>query len=167
VATEALAAAAQARDDAVHDHLTGLLNRRGWEQALDQEEARAARRPSAWVVAVVDIDHLKEANDRGGHLAGDVLLELAAGTIASSVRRNDVVARVGGDEFAVLGLDYAPHRPETLVGRIQRGLDDAGVSASVGAAVHDASVTLRETFHLADSAMYATKAARKGRLSST
>jgi diguanylate cyclase (GGDEF)-like protein len=113
------------------------------------------------VIAVVDIDHLKLTNDHGGHLAGDILLKLAADTIAASVRANDIVARVGGDEFAVLGLDYAPYRPEALVARIQTGLDEVEVQASVGAAVHRPDTALLETFRAADKVMYDRKAARK------
>lgn len=88
------------------DALTGLANRRAWEEALSQRVA-AARRAAA--IVLIDLDHFKQVNERLGHDSGDAVLRAAAVAIAQSVRRDDLAARIGGDEFAVLlsGVDSA------------------------------------------------------------
>jgi len=90
-----------------------LLNRRAWEKSLAAEEARARRYGSPTCVLVIDIDELKQINDSLDHAQGDVLLRDAAKSLKTAVRQNDVVARIGGDEFAnwlsnVIGKDRKP-----------------------------------------------------------
>lgn len=85
------------------DALTGVANRRGWEQACEREWARCRRNGHSLAVALVDVDHFKLYNDHHGHGAGDVCLVRVAQALLSSLRRGgDVLARYGGEEFAVL-----------------------------------------------------------------
>lgn len=84
---------------AEHDHLTGLLNRRGFDFRLEIHHGSAA---AGGALLLVDIDHFKTVNDRLGHATGDRLLTQVAHGLAASLRGNDVIGRVGGDEFAIL-----------------------------------------------------------------
>jgi diguanylate cyclase (GGDEF)-like protein len=159
MAAEARAAAAE--QQASTDALTGVLNSLGWRRAMTAEEARAQRSGRHTVVVVADVDDLKAINDCHGHLAGDLLLRQAADCLRAAVRPHDQVARIGGDEFAILVVDYEGDGPEAVVGRIDRELAEQGVSASVGAALHRPPDRLAETYALADQAMYAAKRRRK------
>jgi PAS domain S-box-containing protein len=85
-----------------HDFLTGLFNRRRFEQDLAHEVERAARYGSAGAVIMIDVDNFKTINDTFGHMVGDDLLKGIAGLLKHRIRRTDTLARVGGDEFAVL-----------------------------------------------------------------
>jgi diguanylate cyclase (GGDEF)-like protein len=118
------------------DPLTGLANRLSWSEALAAAEADE----TAWPVSVIilDVDHLKQANDERGHPFGDSLLRQAAACIRSAVRGRDVVARIGGDEFAILmhqadadGCHHVVERIEANVAAQQR-IDGAPLSISLG-----------------------------------
>ncbi|HKO28742.1 MAG TPA: GGDEF domain-containing protein [Solirubrobacteraceae bacterium] len=87
---------------ALTDPLTGVLNRRGFLDALEREVARARRYDRQVALAYVDVRGLKAVNDSEGHLAGDQLLREAAGMLEDSARADDVVGRIGGDELALL-----------------------------------------------------------------
>jgi diguanylate cyclase (GGDEF)-like protein len=87
---------------ALTDPLTGVLNRRGFLDALERELARARRYDRPVALAYVDVRGLKAVNDSEGHLAGDELLREAAGMLEDSARADDVVGRIGGDELALL-----------------------------------------------------------------
>jgi diguanylate cyclase (GGDEF)-like protein len=93
------------------DSLTGVPNRRAWDEELPRELARAARSGRPVCMALLDLDHFKQYNDRHGHQAGDRFLKEAAAAWQAVVRRTDLVARYGGEEFAILlpdcGLDNA------------------------------------------------------------
>ncbi len=84
------------------DSLTGLANRRSWDETLAREFERARRHDTALAVLVCDVDRLKEINDGFGHATGDRVLEATANVLSTRVRAADHVARLGGDEFAVL-----------------------------------------------------------------
>jgi Diguanylate cyclase, GGDEF domain/CHASE domain len=92
------------------DSLTGVPNRRAWDEELPRELARAARSGQPVCVALLDLDHFKQYNDRHGHQAGDRFLKEAAAAWQAVVRRTDVVARYGGEEFAILLPDWPPRR---------------------------------------------------------
>lgn len=94
--------AIELRHSAVHDVLTGLLNRRTFEERLHDELLTAARTSRPLSVAMIDVDHFKQVNDRHGHEAGDRALQAVAATLRRAVRRTDLVARWGGEEFAVV-----------------------------------------------------------------
>jgi diguanylate cyclase (GGDEF)-like protein len=161
-AQQARAMAAEAAAAALSDQLTGLSNRRAWRQALRREARRCERRGSIASIAVVDLDDLKDINDREGHLAGDLIIKLAADTISTVVRGADLVARLGGDEFGVLAVDWDEPSAAPLVVRIRRALTKSGVLASVGGAMHVGGEDIMRTFHRADMEMYEAKRVRKG-----
>lgn len=161
MARRATETARNARRKAHTDHLTGVLNRRAWDLAVAHEQARYERNESRPAVAVVDLDELKVTNDDQGHLAGDLLLRQAASLLRETFRAADVVARIGGDEFAVLVVDYTDTDAAPLANRIRRALDPVGIRASVGAAIVESEGNLEETFKAADHAMYADKQRRR------
>ena len=90
---------------AEHDSLTGLLNRRRFQQELERERKRARRHHGCAAILYIDIDHFKRVNDTYGHNAGDDVLQSIARRLVLRLRDTDVIARLGGDEFAVLLLD--------------------------------------------------------------
>lgn len=145
---------------AYRDPLTGLLNRRAWQEAAEREQARASRQPRPVAVVVVDLDQLKEVNDTQGHLAGDILLRLTGGLLREVLRPADVVARIGGDEFAALLVDVTHDDADHLADRIRVDLAEDGVEASVGVAIHPNGDRLDEAFREADRAMYRRKKER-------
>ena len=87
------------------DPLTGCLNRRGFDQALTREVGRATRAGSEFALLAADLDHFKQVNDTYGHLAGDMVLRAVGALLVKAGRAGDVVARVGGEEFAILLAD--------------------------------------------------------------
>lgn len=148
-----------------HDTLTGLYNR-----AYFEEELRRLEKGSSYPVSFVicDLDGLKTVNDALGHEQGDELLRRAAQVIAAGVRASDVVARVGGDEFAVILPGTDRKGAEAMADRIlveveRENLDhpDLPLSLSVGTATaQNASLPLRQIYKEADDAMYRDKLAR-------
>src|SRR5207302_7244444 len=97
--------AERAERESTTDELTGLPNARAWWRILSREADRCDRFDLMAIVAVVDLDNLKEVNDREGHLAGDLLIRAAAQALERSVASTDVIARLGGDEFGLLVVD--------------------------------------------------------------
>jgi diguanylate cyclase (GGDEF)-like protein len=147
------------------DTLTGLANRLAWEEAVELAEARRRELGQPATVVTLDVDRLKLVNDTCGHAAGDALLCAIAETVQSAVREDDLVARVGGDEFCVLLVDTDEEAGALLSRRIADGLerqpDVQGhpVAAALGMATSSPAVTIREAIDAADRAMYS----RKGR----
>lgn len=145
------------------DHLTGLANSRRFDQALDNEIARHRRYGRPFALLVFDIDHFKAINDAHGHLVGDAVLADVARAARAVVRDTDLVARIGGDEFAVLlpesGLDGArplPHRLRAAV-RLLPSLPGRELRISIGLTVFGADDNARSILARADAALYATK----------
>jgi diguanylate cyclase (GGDEF)-like protein len=138
------------------DALTGLPNRRAWDEALDRELARAHRGQSPVCVALLDLDHFKEFNDLNGHPAGDIHLKEAASLWSSRLRSADLIARYGGEEFAVLltGSDAAQGREviESLRASVPRE-----ESVSAGIAQWNGSESGAELVVRADRALYEAK----------
>lgn len=93
--------AATLRSTATHDQLTGLLNRRTFEEQLHGELLKADRNGEPFAVAMVDVDHFKHVNDRYGHHSGDIALKAVADVIRETLRQTDIVGRWGGEEFAL------------------------------------------------------------------
>lgn len=143
------------------DELTGVPNRRGWEELVEREESRCDRYGDPAGVMIVDLDDLKLTNDTHGHAAGDELLKLTAQTLSASVRQMDVVARIGGDEFGVLATATEPSELDSLAGRIESALGKVGVRASVGWALREPAGGLRAAQEQAGEAMYAIKRDRR------
>jgi diguanylate cyclase (GGDEF)-like protein len=157
--------AERARAQTVLDPLTGLLNRRGWDQTLRKEELRAQRYGHSAILFVIDLDGFKEVNDRAGHEVGDQVLQTVAAALSRAVRGNDVVARLGGDEFGVLAIESDEATGATLDERLVEALDAAGIPASIGMATMGAA-TAAEAWRAADHAMYEIKRRRAGTPSS-
>jgi diguanylate cyclase (GGDEF)-like protein len=142
---------------AERDSLTGLRNRAVLLSHLEQAVAGASRGRTG-ALLYVDLDHLKTVNDSGGHAAGDRYLVEFAKVLEASVRAEDVVARVGGDEFAVLMRNVAADDAAGVAGAVHARLAGLEVSASIGVAVIDGAVLAAEVVVQADSACYAAKA---------
>ena len=145
------------------DPLTGLPNRRVWDEDLERELVRARRHGGSLCLAMVDLDRFKAFNDDHGHQAGDELLAAAATAWRPALRMTDTLARYGGEEFAVL----LPHSDEEgALAVIQRLLDAVplGQTASAGVAVWDGSETADELLARADAALYEAKGAGRAQV---
>ena len=156
---------AQARREAITDPLTGCVNRRGWDQLLAAEEGRCARHGLDAIVVALDLDGFKAVNDQGGHEAGDEMLRRCARILRASLRGHDVIARPGGDEFALLAVHTdASGEPGPLLARLRTTLEREGVRASMAAATRTGAGTLEEAWRAADRDMLSAKrGARLGR----
>lgn len=151
------------RYHSTHDALTDVFNRSFFQAEVERLDG--ARAPTS--VIVVDVDGLKEINDAHGHAEGDRMLRRLAAALRTSFRKEDVVARIGGDEFAVL----LPGVPEKgLRDAVRRLLDDVGrmnevhggrpVRFSIGTGTAAAPGTLERTLRRADQQMFQQKRAR-------
>jgi diguanylate cyclase (GGDEF)-like protein/PAS domain S-box-containing protein len=157
------------RHQAEHDPLTGLANRRRFEQELERQIERSSRHGEAAALAVIDLDGFKDVNDLNGHVAGDKLLVAVGAALRERLRATDVVARIGGDEFAVIliGVDErgAVTAAAALVAAIGEQSRAAGLAAgaSVGIATIEPGSSADELFAQADRAMYEAKRAARQR----
>lgn len=161
-ASEQARQAERAQYEALSDALTGLYNRRGWDQLLAAEDSRCHRYGHPACVVSIDLDGLKAVNDTEGHASGDALIGRAGSALRASVRQQDIVARVGGDEFAVLGVECDRSGADVLVQRLRAALVDAHVDASIGFAMRTPPGGLAQAWQEADAAMYVCKRQRKG-----
>jgi diguanylate cyclase (GGDEF)-like protein/PAS domain S-box-containing protein len=167
---ERVAAEERLRHIADHDALTGLYNRRRFEEELERHMAHGRRYGVSGAMLLLDLDDFKHVNDGYGHRAGDAVLTTVADVLDSRLRETDIVARFGGDEFAVLmpvgGATEAAELAELLTAAVQREVPSpAGpLYASVGYAIFDESTTRDEILSRADDAMYADKGAARERL---
>lgn len=164
------------------DELTGIYNRRGWEENLTIEEERCQRYGCPAAVIIVDLDDLKNINDKKGHVEGDLLLQKTADCLRHVVRPFDIVARIGGDEFALLIIEASLDLTNTLQARIRQQLRNKKISASIGWAARSngkvikdvARLTrnqvygnsLNDVMELADKRMYLDKENRKNKRAS-
>ncbi|MDI1477400.1 GGDEF domain-containing protein [Polyangium sp. y55x31] len=149
------------------DPLTGLSNRRHLDARLAEEIARLARYEGAATVLLLDVDHLKEINDRGGHEAGDAALLAVAEALRHTCRAMDLPSRYGGDEFAVLLPETTAVQGLELAERIRAALRDmpGAPTVSIGIADLDAAAAPRPLalMEAADAALYAAKKAGRDR----
>ena len=126
------------------DALTGLVNRRSFEMALGREVDRVARSGEPALLLMLDIDHFKAVNDQHGHAAGDLVIRAVAQSIAQTVRPMDTVARIGGEEFAIILPNCPPAFGLTVAERLRIHIEERvikvgpsqtlGVTVSVGGA---------------------------------
>ena len=158
------------RREAAVDPLTNVPNRRTFERTC-REWLQPGRH--GFVLAMADVDDFKTINDRHGHAVGDRLLVSVAETLARSVRSDDLVARVGGDEFAVLAGGLTLSQAEKRLGAIGRMVQNAtrlvvpdgtAPSISIGMAEYSAGDTMESLRQRADAALYEAKRNGKGRL---
>jgi len=155
----------QLRLQAEQDPLTGLANRRRFEQDLERQIERCARHGERAAVAVLDLDRFKGVNDAHGHVAGDRLLTAVATALQARRRATDVAARIGGDEFAVILIGVDERGAVTAATGIAAAIAEqaraAGLeaTASVGVAMIEPGVSADELFARADGAMYEAKRA--------
>ncbi|MBV8547942.1 MAG: GGDEF domain-containing protein [Alphaproteobacteria bacterium] len=155
---------------ALTDELTGLLNRRGFTMALHRELSLARRDKSAsGLLVMVDLDGFKAINDMWGHSVGDDYLQAVAHALLSSVRNSDVVARIGGDEFAVMFTHMSEEAGRERVSRLEKTFnsrfmqyDDKTLPlrASFGGCFYNGMDTPEVLLSLADAKLYAQKAQR-------
>lgn len=151
----------RAENEALVDELTGLYNRRGWEQLVAHELARGRRYGHKHTLFYMDIDGLKELNDRHGHDAGDVAIVRTADAIRSVVREHDVAARLGGDEFALLAVETDGTEGAAVAKRLGEAFRRSGVSVSIGSARSENAHDLGAVTRAADEAMYRRKGDRR------
>jgi diguanylate cyclase (GGDEF)-like protein/PAS domain S-box-containing protein len=164
-AADRVAAEERLRHIADHDGLTGLYNRRRFEQELDRHIVHGRRYGMDGALLVIDLDGFKKVNDGHGHRAGDRVLAAVARVLCARLRESDILARFGGDEFAVLmphgGAAEAAELANLVVNAIRREVSTpaGALDASVGYALFEAATTSSdEVLSRADDAMYADKA---------
>jgi diguanylate cyclase (GGDEF)-like protein len=142
------------------DHLTGLLNRGGFQTAALRERALADRTGSPLTLAVLDLDGFKQINDREGHAAGDRLLSSLGHAWRARVRPGDILARHGGDEFVLLLPATTSTGAEAVLDRLRDGRDPVGWS--VGVSEWHTGESLDAPLARADRYLYGVKSARHG-----
>ena len=150
---------AQLDGQAHSDPLTALPNRRAWDEAL----AKALAANATTCVAMIDLDHFKRYNDRHGHAAGDRLLRSCALAWKSHLRLGDTLARVGGEEFAVLLPGCSLNDARGILERLRRATP-SGATASVGVAERLAGESASEVMARADAALYEAKETGRNQL---
>jgi diguanylate cyclase (GGDEF)-like protein len=165
----------RAQTEALQDPLTGLLNRRGFERAILERGAGAAHLAGA-ALLVADLDHFKHINDVHGHLLGDKVLQAIARILQMNVKDEGILARLGGEEFAVLLNDTNASRARSLAEKVRSAISMCQirtgdgksyvgmVTVSLGVAVAAAGESLEQLIHRADAAMYLAKGAGRNRV---
>jgi diguanylate cyclase (GGDEF)-like protein len=162
---------------AVTDTLTGLRNRRFFDEALDQEIKRCQRYGRACSLIMADLDHFKRINDQYGHAAGDEALKRVGSLLRDSVRTVDTVARIGGEEFAVLLPETPPNNISVVTKRLLRqirelriplgtvGEPEPKLTISLGvASFRRGKVTPHQFLKLADKSLYRAKRGGRNRV---
>ena len=146
------------RQQAATDPLTRLPNRRAFEEIVTNRPGRAP-----FAILALDLDDLKGVNDTEGHAAGDALLVRVAGAVKAVMRRGDVLARIGGDEFAAFLFEATEHDARLVAERVLDALGvregNGGTGVSVGLAIGSPLDDPRQVHADADAAMYAAKRA--------
>ncbi len=172
--TEARSLSEQLSYQASHDSLTGLINRRAFEQRLQHllETARAEK--SEHVLCYLDLDQFKVINDNCGHTAGDEMLRQIANVLLPHVRGQDTLARLGGDEFGVLLEHCSVTQAQRVITAMRKAVEDfrfawKGKSFNIGVsigvvAINQASEKMANVLSMADAACYAAKDAGRNRV---
>jgi diguanylate cyclase (GGDEF)-like protein/putative nucleotidyltransferase with HDIG domain len=153
-----------ALEQAITDGLTGLKTHRYFMEALDREWRRSTRSGQMFSVIMLDLDGFKQVNDRHGHLEGDKVLTAVAHLLNGRVRQSNVVARYGGDEFAIMMPEARAEQAEILAERLRASIESDrylaahGVTASFGIGTYPLhGPTQEEILRVADSGMYLAK----------
>ena len=153
---------------AATDSLTGIANRRAFEEALDREVARSTRTGEPLTLVMLDLDHFKQVNDTYGHQAGDEMLRSVAESLLENCRDTDVAARYGGEEFAVILTNCGAEEAAESVLRLWAGAscaDDISLTVSAGHATFpDDAANGHDLVSAADRALYRAKADGRNRI---
>jgi diguanylate cyclase len=156
----------QAQEDARVDALTGLPNRRAFDERINRSHSLFVHGEPPYVVAILDIDHFKKFNDEYGHATGDEVLKLVAGILRRSLRGADHVARFGGEEFIILLPRSTGHKAKSVVDRHRKlieqhsltlNVQQLGVTVSAGVSEVRPGDTIFSVLARADEALYAAK----------
>ncbi|RVT40886.1 GGDEF domain-containing protein [Sphingobium algorifonticola] len=155
------------------DQLTGLLNRRGMEEAGARAVAHALRQDRRLAAVICDMDRFKAVNDSHGHMTGDAALRAFSRVLLGAIRKEDIAARLGGDEFCVLLVDASEHDAADVMERVRAGLEQlaidrmltGSISASFGVtALQSGDRGLDDLIHRADHALYMSKQRGRNRV---
>lgn len=146
--------------EALRDPLTGLYNRRAWDQFVLAEEERCQLYGHPATVFMLDLNDLKFMNDAHGHAAGDELIRQTATVLTESCRNTDIIARIGGDEFAILTVENDFESSQAHLERIIQCLNTKQISAAIGFALRDPSEGILSACLQADKNMYQDKLKR-------
>lgn len=162
-----------------HDPLTGLSNRRVFERTLDQEIERTRRSKTPLTLAILDLDNFKQVNDTWGHLKGDEVLIDFADLLSRNSRRYDLVARIGGEEFAIILSGVGLVKAKQLLERLLEGVRELtfnkpgsnetfSITCSAGISCYKGmvDVQMHELISKADKALYKAKKSGKDQLCS-
>jgi len=173
-AAQSFAYRSRLQREASTDSLTGLNNRREFESGMVREMERARRMKVPLSLAVIDIDFFKRINDTHGHDAGDAVLQRVAATLQASIRKSDLLARIGGEEFALVMLGTQPPGAWVVLERLRTAVGELHVEAgggivrctvSIGMTDRvDADVDWAMLYKRADQALYAAKESGRNRV---
>jgi diguanylate cyclase (GGDEF)-like protein/PAS domain S-box-containing protein len=162
---------AKLRTLSLTDELTGLYNRRGFFTVGEQLLKQSRRQKTGIFVVYVDVDHLKEINDKWGHREGDIALIHAADVLRGTFRESDIIARIGGDEFVVLAMETAKTGAEKLEKRLQSILDtynvknpryELSLSSGIAYCAPECLCSVDELLIQGDQLMYEQKKSKAG-----
>jgi len=160
---------------ATTDPLTGMANRRRFDEALRSEAERCLRAGNPLTLMLLDIDHFKSVNDTYGHPVGDAVLKAVAAQCRAAVRDIDLVARVGGEEFAVLLIDVGLHEGRLVADRMRKVIEAtqvdlpglAPLACTVSLGVAEFAGDSQDLMARADAALYRAKAEGRNRVCSS
>ena len=152
----------------IEDSLTGLYNRRYFNQAMQNEIERNYRDHRSLALAIIDIDHFKKINDTWGHDGGDKVLREVAKIMKNNVRQSDTISRIGGEEFAVIMPNIRYHLAKEVMERLRADIEKSSISidntelrvtVSIGTAVSEPHhmIKVDELYNLSDQALYQAK----------
>jgi diguanylate cyclase (GGDEF)-like protein len=157
------------------DGLTQIHNKRAFDGALEREISRSQRYKRVLSLVIFDIDHFKKINDARGHLAGDAVLRQLASLVSQNIRREDLFARVGGEEFALLAPEIALEGARAVAEKLRSVIEstrcrfeeqEIKITSSFGVACHDpeAKLTPQELYSAADARLYLAKNGGRNRV---
>ncbi|MCC5855331.1 MAG: GGDEF domain-containing protein [Idiomarina sp.] len=161
---------ARVRQQAMHDHMTGVGNRLLMEEAISRASATAKRNQLNYMVMLIDLDGFKAVNDTAGHIKGDRILQRFAEVAKAQLRGYDAIFRYGGDEFVLLLQDADEESAQHIFSRIRQGiqqdelLQTHNIGCSAGAVVLNQQANESALLARADTALYEAKLSGKDRL---
>ncbi len=155
----------------ITDELTGVYNRRGFFSLAEHQLKIAARMGKGLFLLYIDIDNLKQVNDKCGHFEGDRLISKTADILKDNFRNSDIIARIGGDEFVIFPVEAEEGSTDAVLDRLQKSIDRINesalqkypISVSIGKAYYDPfkPCSIEDLLHLADISMYKEKMKNK------